>query len=156
MAKTHFAHRETWLWKTHTICAVAKESVANAMNVLVVRPTGFLASIFRRQLPKDVTCDTINSAFHVPVNENEQPSANRAIPRFHIVIIDEISMVPDALFRHILHTFERLTFRPVLVVCEDCGQQQPFQKKHRGTVTLKSVLHDRQFLASTYHFMLYG
>ena len=37
-------------------------------------------------------------------------------------------MIPETIFQHILKTLNLLLFRPVLVLCTDCAQQQPFSK----------------------------
>jgi ATP-dependent exoDNAse (exonuclease V) alpha subunit len=103
-------------------------------NILVAAPTGFIAICFRPILPEELICETVHSAFHIPVNVNERPSINRNPSHYDIIIIDEISMISESNFQHVLDTLTRLIFRPVLVVCGDYAQQQPFKKLTNRTV----------------------
>lgn len=142
--------------KTYAICHLIKEHSNNGANILLAAPTGFLASTFRSKLPDNVTCDTVHSVFHVPVSPNELPTVNWAISQYDIVVIDEISMIPETIFKHILHTLNRLLYRPILVVSGDNGQQQPFEKKGNATITVSSFLCDKQFISSTYCYHFNG
>ena len=49
-----------------------------------------------------------------------------------------------------------MIFRPVLIVCGDYAQQQPFQKLTNRTVNVPSPLNNQSFLASTYQYILNG
>jgi primosomal protein N' len=54
--------------KSEAICHSVIKNLANQENILVAAPTGFLSSRFRAILPDEVTCDTVHSVFHIPVN----------------------------------------------------------------------------------------
>ena len=114
--------------KSQAICHSFVKHVAKDQNILVAAPTGYLASRFRAILPAEVTCDTVHSVFHIPVNKTQQSSINWAISQFDILIIDEISMISETNFQHIVTTLNRVLFRPVFVVCGDNSQQQAFEK----------------------------
>ena len=142
--------------KTRTLCQSITENVSLCQNVLVASPTGFLASVFRSVLPEDVVCETVHASFKIPVNADEQPTINWAISHYDIVVIDEISMVSDTIFDHILSTLKRLLFRPILIVCGDVAQQQPFQKRANSTINVPSPLNNHSFLSSAYRYCLTG
>jgi hypothetical protein len=59
------------------------------LYIFVAAPAGFLAIRFRAILPEEVTCETVHSAFHMPVNVNERPSTNWNLSHYDIIIIDE-------------------------------------------------------------------
>ena len=142
--------------KTETICQCVCKQMENDKNILVAAPTGFLARRFRAILHTEVDCETVHSAFHIPVDLNQQASTNWHLSEYDIVIIDEISMISEKNFQHILHTISRLIFRPVLVVCGDYAQQQPFEKLAHRTVNVSSPLNDKSFVSSTYCYFLNG
>jgi ATP-dependent exoDNAse (exonuclease V) alpha subunit len=63
-------------------------------------------------------------------------SINWELSRYDVIVIDEISMISEDIFEHILSTFQRLIFRPVLVLAGDGGQQQPFTQIEGRSKTL--------------------
>lgn len=142
--------------KTHAICESIIAHNSKGAKILVVSPTGFLASLFRSKLPEQVTCETIHSAFHIPITVGEQPKTNWAISYYDMVVIDEISMISESIFKHILNTLGRLLYRPVLVVSGDNAQQQPFEKRGFMTVNVNNPLLNKHFISSTYHYRLNG
>jgi hypothetical protein len=142
--------------KTETISQCIYKYVQMEENILVAAPTGFLATRFRTILTEEVTCETVHSAFHIPVNVNERPPTNWNLSHYDIIIIDEISMISERNFQHVLDTLNRLIFRPVLVVCGDYAQQQPFEKLTSRTVNVSSPLNNQSFLASAYQYILNG
>jgi ATP-dependent exoDNAse (exonuclease V) alpha subunit len=114
--------------KTEKISHCVSKCVRMHQNVLVAARTGFLANRFQAILPDEVTCETEHSTFHISVNVNEWPSTNWNLSHYDIIVIDEISMISENNFQHILNTSTRLIFRPVLMVCGNYAQQQPFEK----------------------------
>ena len=156
MGKTHSLHRKGWFRKNRNNISVPLQVCPNGRKYTRSSPAGFLASRFRAILPEEVTCETVHSAFHIPVNVNERPSTNWSLSHYDIIIIDEISMISESNFQHVLDTFNRLIFRPVLVVCGDYAQQQPLQKLENRTVNVSSPLNNQSFLASAYQYILNG
>ena len=142
--------------KTETLMCCIKEHVRTGKNILVAAPTGLLASRFRSRVPVNVICDTVHAAFNVPIDVEEVPTTNWAISYYDIVIIDEISQISEKIFAHIMDTFNRLVYRPVLILGGDNSQQQPFEKKDGIIVNVPSPLSNSQFVSSTYHFILHG
>ena len=65
-------------------------------------------------------------------------------------------MISERNFQHVINTLNRLLFRPVLVVCGDNSQQQPFEKTNVSTRTVASPLNNRAFVSSTYCYTLKG
>ena len=126
----------------------------NEQNILIAAPTGFLTSCPRPQTPDIVTCETVHASFHIPVDTDTPCTINWELSQFDIIIIDEISMISEDTFKHILYTWDRLVFRPVLVPPGDGGQQQPFAKVDGYTQTLSNPLNNPTFVSSTYHYVL--
>ena len=119
-------------------------------------PTRFLASRFRVILPEKVACNTVHSVFHIPVDQAQKCSTNWSLSQYDILIIDEISMISERNFQHVVDTLNRLLFRPVLLVCGDNSQQPPFEKINTSTSTVTSRLNNRAFVSSTYSYTLKG
>ena len=142
--------------ESQAICHSVVKHVGKEQNILVAAPTGYLASRFRAISLDEVTCDTVHSVFHIPVNKTQQSSINWVISQYDILIIDEISMISETNFQHIVTTLNRLLLRPVFVVCGDNSQQQPFEKTNTCTCTVTSPLNNRAFLSSTYSYTLKG
>ena len=133
-----------------------EKSCQTKKTILVAAPTGFLTSRFRTILPDEVSYDTVHSIFRIPVHKTDELSINCDISRYDMLIIDEISMISQNNFQHILNTLNRLIFRPVLHVCGDNRQQQPFEKTNNSTHSVPSSLNNRAFLSSTYSYTLKG
>ena len=135
---------KTGAGKTQALCQTIKKHVQFGESVLV--------ACFCAMLPDEVTCETIHSAFHIAVNPEQPPTTNWAIAHYDLVVIDEISMISQTSFAHILNTVNRFSVRPVLVVCGDNAQQQPFEKTPKRTITVPSPLNNDTFLSSTYPY----
>ena len=61
-----------------------------------------------------------------------------------------------SIFNIILSTLQRILFRPVLLLCGDATQQQPFEKDQNRLVPVTNALANRQFVSTTYHYNLMG
>lgn len=121
---------------------------------MIATPTGFLASGYRAQTQDEVTCDTVHSSFTIPVSSTEAPKINWSLSRFDLIVIDELSMISEKIFQHILLSFSKLLFRPVLLLSGDGAQQQPFAHEGTRIIPVSNPLNNRQFVSSTYHFHL--
>ena len=64
------------------------------------------------------------------------------------IIIDELSMIPQHIFNHILKTLIVVMFRPVILL------QQPFCKQSQKIMQLPSALDNINFIQMTYHYNL--
>ena len=95
---------KTGTGKTQALCETINKRVQIGASVLVVTPTGFLASRFRAMLPVQEICETMHSAFHIVVNPEQPPATNWAIAHYDLVLINEISMILQTNFAHILNT----------------------------------------------------
>lgn len=140
--------------KSEVILSAVKELFENEKHISIAAPTGFLSSGFRGKTPSDVTCETVHSLFCIPVDNSIPPSLNWDLSRFDVIIIDELSMISEQNFNHILSTLDRLIFRPVVVLAGDCGQQQPFTKVQGRSITVSNPLNNSRFVSSTYHYNL--
>ena len=140
--------------KSYTIRSIVTYLVQNDANVLVAAPTGFLASVFKATLPEEAKCETVHASFHYPVNSDIPPSINWQLSNFDVLIIDEISMIPDVIFQHILKTLNVLLFRPVVLFSGDAGQQQPFSRQSGKIFQLESPFDNNLFLNSSYNYRL--
>ena len=141
--------------KSYTIKSIVNHLLRNDANVLVATPTGFLASVFKAMLPDDATCDTVHASFHYPVDtDSTSPSINWDLSYVDVIIIDEISMIPEVIFQHILKTLNVLLFRPVVLFSGDAGQQQPFCKVNSKIMQLTSPFDSNLFLKNSYNYRL--
>ena len=69
-------------------------------------------------------------------------------------IIDEISMISEKHFAHILANLNRLNYRPVSVVSGNLAQQQLFEKGGAHCINVTSPLNNSTFTSSTYCFFI--
>lgn len=98
----------------------------------------------------------MHASFHFPVDPDVSPKINWELSKYDLVIIDEISMIPDIIFNHILKTFNVLLFRPVLLLSGDAGQQQPFTREKGRIMQLNSAFDNEDLLRNCYHYNLQG
>ena len=140
--------------KSYTIKSIVTYLVTNDAKVLVASPTGFLTSVFKAILPEKAQCETVHASFYYPVNNDISPSINWQLSNFDVILIDEISMIPQVIFQHILKTLNVLLFRPVVLFSGDAGQQQPFCKENGRIMQFNSPFDNNMFLNSTYNYKL--
>ena len=77
--------------------STVNELVTTNTKILVAAPTGFLATVYRYLVDDEVTCDTVHTAFHIPVQSDQSPSINWDISRYDLFIIDEVSMISEGI-----------------------------------------------------------
>ncbi len=140
--------------KSHTIHLIVTHLVNKEYNVLVAAPTGFLAAVFKAILPVEVQCYTVHASFHYPVDNDVSPSINWHLSDFDVIIIDEISMIPEIIFQRMLRAFNVLLFCPVILLSGDAGQQQPFLCENGKIMQLTSPFDNFSFLNSCYNYRL--
>jgi hypothetical protein len=92
----------------------------------------------------------VHAAFFYPVESDILPKINLNILKYDLIIIDKLSMIPETIFQHILKTLNLLLFRPVLVLCRDCAQQQTFSKHNVRIMQLPSPFTNKHFISTTY------
>ena len=68
---------------------------------------------------------------------------NWGLGQFDVLIIDELSMVPEKIFRHIASTFQQLHVRPVVILCADQQQQQPITTVEGKTRQTEDILNSK-------------
>ena len=140
--------------KSYTIYSIVNRLIRDDTKILIAAPTGFLASVFRSNVPDEVDCETVHASFRFPVEDDVSPTINWQLSKYDLIIIDEISMIPDIIFKHIQKTLTVLLFRPVIMVCGDGGQQQPFSRNNGNVMQLPSPFDDTSFINNTYHYHL--
>ena len=140
--------------KSYLIQSIVNHFIQKDASVLVSVPTGYLASLFRGSLPEQVNCKTVHASFHFPVDDTQSPTINWQLSNYDMIIIDEISMVPNVIFKHILKTLNVLLFRPLLMICGDAGQQQPFCQHNGKIMQINSPFDETHFVYNTYHYNL--
>ena len=114
------------------------------MNILFSVPTGSsFAGTFRNRFGNQITCDTIHSAFSYPVKSEEHPTINWNLSNYDLILLDEMSMVPERIARHVIATISEITIRPVIVMAGDNQQQQPIETIDKQIMQVHSVLHKR-------------
>ena len=142
--------------KSHALKAVISKCLTNDYAVAVATPTGFLQSTYRAEFIEDkFVADTIHSMFYYPVDTNkDKPRINWNIGDYQVLVIDEVSMVPTKIFKHIVSTLQQLHIRPVVILCGDQQQQSPIQSVGQTVQQTTSVLTNKDFYASckVFHF----
>ena len=78
--------------------------------------------------------------FKYPVTKEAKPMVNWELGQIDVLIIDELSMVPKKIFRHIASTFQQLHVRPVVILC---GDQQPIATVEGKTRQTEGILNSR-------------
>ena len=141
--------------KSYIIRSIVTYLVREEANVLVTAPTGLLAAVFKASLPDEVQCDIIvHASFHYPVESDHSPSINWHLSNYDVIIIDEISMISDVIFQHILKTLNALLLRPILLLSGDAGQQQPFSHSNGKIMQIESLFDNSAFINSVYNYRL--
>ena len=87
----------------------------------------------------DVHCDTLHSLFKYISVDTTIPVINRALSKYDIIIIDEISQVSVDMFHHITGTIDKVIPRPILFLSGDFAQQQPLITLGTRTTTTKNI-----------------
>ena len=75
------------------------------------------------------------------------PSVNWELARFDVIVVDEIFMIAENIFKHMLYLLDRLILCPVVVLSGDGGQQQPFGQVEGCTKTLSNPLNNPQLIS---------
>lgn len=140
--------------KTHCVKRAIQQALNDDRDVLVTTPTGFLATTYSATFLEEIEADTVHSAFKYPVNRNDQAKVNWDLMRFDLIVIDEVSMVSKLIMDHIVGTINRLSFRPVVIMCGDECQQQPIETIDHNTIQVASALSSKEFYKITNHFKL--
>ena len=117
--------------KTHVPHAYINKCISQGLSVLVATPTGKLATEYHAKFGNETAAETIHSAFHFPVSMTERPTINSASSAYDMIIIVEASMVSIRITDQILRTADEISIMPILVVCGDHAQQQPFEELTR-------------------------
>ena len=89
---------------------------------------------------QDIDVDSIHSSFHYPVSSTDQPQTNWSLSAIDITIIDEASMVHIAVANHIFQTINDISICPIVIICSDNAQQQPFEEENGRTHNVPSML----------------
>ena len=63
------------------------------LNIVVVCPTGFLASTYKAEFGDSITLNTLHSPINIPIDSSQSPSMNWSLINFHVVVTDEIFYV---------------------------------------------------------------
>ena len=140
--------------KSYVIRSIVKHLIQLNATVLVAAPTGFLTVVFRATLDEEVDCQTVHASFHFPVEGTASPTVNWLLSNYDVIIIDELSMIPNVIFKHITKTLNVLLFRPVVLLGGDSGQQQPFCHHNGKIMQINSALDDISLVHNTYHYHL--
>ena len=140
--------------KARVLLSVIVKCIDEGCKVLVGAPTGILATYYRELFEPNVTADTVHSAFQFPVSRDESPSVNWNISNYDLVVLDEISMVPERIGRHVIETITEVTIQPVVVLAGDNQQLQPIENLCKKVTEVKSMLSDKNLYGVVNHFNL--
>ena len=141
--------------KTRCLYGCIQYLLSKDKRVLVATPTGFLASTYRAKFDSAIDCNTIHSAFSYPIDQS-RPQVNYFLSTYDVILLDEISMVPLAIFRHILVTLQQLGTGPIVLVSGDKYQQQPIETLNGRIVPASNIYTDNSFNNMCVRFTLYS
>jgi len=138
--------------KTTAVRAALYHCIRQQLNILICCPTAFLALMYKSEFPT-LECNTLHSAFFIPVDTTQPLRTNFALSEFQVVAIDEVSMISRANMLHVIETLNSLPVFPILLLCGDNGQLQPFEQHNQATATVDSFFDCHDLLARCSHFL---
>ena len=109
------------------------------LKCLVATPTGYLASSYRGLFYPDIDTNTIHSSFYIALN-GSMPEVNWSLAMYDIIIIDEVSMITDTIFNHMMSTIQQLPSRPILLISGDKFQLPPITTTNNRTTSAEAFM----------------
>ena len=138
--------------KTKCLHACIQYIIEKQLRCLVATPTGFLASSYRALFDTDIDANTVHSSFSLPIDDSP-PKINWSLSTYDVIIIDEVSMVPIAIFTHIMTTLQELSTRPIFMISGDKYQLPPICTQN-NTIANSTSIYDSECLTNvsySYH-----
>ena len=120
--------------KTEVVIYAAAKAAMTGAKVLIGCPTGALVTTYRERLPtlESIVVETIHSAFAIrrkaDAATHDAPSRLR---NFDLFIIDEVSQVPDDVFKLLLMSVLEMPHKPYMCLAGDFSQLQPVTTKEK-------------------------
>ena len=140
--------------KTTAAHAAIYHFLSLKLNVLVVCPTGFSASTYKAEFGDSITSNTLHSSFNTPIDLTQPSSMNWSLINFYIVVIDKIFMISLRNSDHVFECLHSPSIFPLLILCGDKFQLQPFQTADESSQLLPSFFENAFFLGNESHFLL--
>jgi len=114
--------------------------------------TWHLFKKYKSEFPT-VECNMLHSAFQIPVDTSQLLRTNFTLSEFQVIVIDEVSMISCTNMLQVIKTLNSLPVFPILLLCGDRSQLQPFERVDQATATDESFFdcHDR--LSRCNHFL---
>ena len=140
--------------KTTAVRAAIYRFLSLKLKILVFCPIGFLASNYKAEFGDSITSDTLHSSFNIPIDRSEPPSMNWSLINFHVIVINEISMISLRNSDHIFKCLYSLPVFPLLILCGDKFQLQPFQTTDKSSQLIPSFFENTFILRNASHFLL--
>lgn len=119
--------------KMCTLHACISHAIEIGKKVCVVPPTGFCGMQIQNNVWRND--HHRHCAFQYPVEENALPTINWELSSYDVIIVDEISIIPKVIFKHILRTIPQLPCRPIAYFFSGNDTQlQPILKTNKRIV----------------------
>ena len=132
--------------KSQVLIRAIHEALQREASVLLAAQEALLAQGYRSIFfGADLECDTLHTAFCIPVQPGQASDVNFPLDRFDMVVVDEASFVSPASFNIMAGTLNRLNCRPVVVITGDSRQQQPLQTVEGRVCNTVSIVNDETF-----------
>ena len=102
----------------------------------------------------DITADNVHSTFKYPIAPDENAEINWDLTHFNLIVLVEISMVPNCKANHIIETVNEPPTRPIVAMCGDRQQQQLIETTTDAIRPTISILQHQPFFSMVCHFNL--
>ena len=86
----------------------------------------------------DIDTNMIHSSFYIAL-DGSMPEINWSLAMYDFIIIDEVSMITDAIFDHMMSTIQQLPCRPILLISGDKFQLPPITTVNNRTTSGRSI-----------------
>jgi len=138
--------------KTFTVMHCIQDAVQRGLSVGVFAPAAKLLSLYRHRFGGVCDYDTVHAAFHIEVGSEESGlfKANSSLSKYHLIVIDECSMLRKSIVEHILTTWQALKKWFVLVFVGDFAQTEPVG----GRMRVGNALDSERYRRATVVFRL--
>ena len=136
--------------KTYTVLRLVKAALALELSVAVATPAAKLLGLYRRHFGDALSLDTVHAHFGIDAGDNTM-KIQTSLSKFHLIIVDELSMLPEAIVDHILATWKALSRWFLLVFVGDFCQLEPVG----GASSVGNALSSRTWRWDTKRFTLH-
>ena len=134
--------------KSFTVMKIIQEALDMQLEVAVFTPAAKLLGMYETAFGDRVHLDTVHAGFGIPVGDFESLQhlqVKSALSKFHLIVVDEISMLSKDFIEFIVTTWQQLAKWFVLIFVGDFCQLEPIG----GVSRIGNALSSKAWLACT-------